>query len=102
VHRGGDVDRRNGKGEGVKNLIDGMMGDAKSLLLGALVLMAIAFVIMTWARTRSLVPTIGAVLLGAFIVALVSNYTIISDQVDEDINRYTTTDNAPIAEQGGG
>jgi hypothetical protein len=83
----------------VKNMLDGMMGDAKSLLIGALILMAIAFVIMTWARTRSLVPTLGALLLGAIIIAGVNNYTDIREEVDRDIDRYTDTNNTPLEDQ---
>lgn len=83
-------------------MLEGLMGDAKSLLIGALILMAIAFVIMTWARTRSLVPTLGALLLGAFIIAGVNNYTTIQNAVDEDIDRYTSTDNTPLEQQGDG
>lgn len=83
----------------MKNLLDGAMADAKSLLLGGLIIMAIAFVIMTWARTRSLVPTVGAVLLGVVIIAGVNSYTTIQREVEEDITRYTETDNSPV---GGG
>lgn len=78
------------------NLLNGMMNDAKTLLIGALVLMAIAFVIMTWARTRSLVPTLGAVLLGALVLAGVTSYAVIKKGAQDDINRYDRTTNASI------
>jgi hypothetical protein len=78
------------------NLLNGMMADAKSLILGAIVLMAMAFVIMTWARTRSLVPTLGSLLLGAVVIAGVARYSTIKDQVDKDITRYTNTTTPPL------
>ena len=85
------------------NLLNGMMQDAKGLLLGAIVLMAMAFVIMTWARTRSLVPTLGSLLLGAIVIAGVAKYATIRTEVEGDIDRYTTTKNDPLtdAPEGG-
>ena len=80
------------------NMLNGMMQDAKGLILGAIVLMAMVFVIMTWARTRSLVPTLGSLLLGAVVIGGVAKYTTLRNEVEDDIGRYTTTDNAPLAE----
>ena len=79
------------------NLLNGMMQDAKTLLIGAIILMAIAFVIMTWARTRSLVPTLGSLLLGAIVIAGVTRYTTIKTEVEDDITRYTNTTTPPLA-----
>jgi hypothetical protein len=84
----------------VTNLLNGLMQDARTLLLGAIILMAMAFVIMTWARSRSLVPTLGAVLLGAAVVASVASFARIRSEVEDDIQRYTETDNEPL--DGGG
>ncbi|HEY2997872.1 MAG TPA: hypothetical protein VGJ43_04805 [Acidimicrobiales bacterium] len=78
------------------NLLNGLMNDAKILIIGALVIMALAFVIMTWARTRSLVPTLGAVILGGLILAAVSSYAVIKEGATKDINRYNTTTNATV------
>jgi hypothetical protein len=100
MHPGRDDHVRGQKGGTVKNLIDGMMNDAMSLLIGALILMAVAFVIMTWGRTKSVMPTIGALLVGAFIITMVTRYKIIQDEVDEDLSRYTTTNNTPLEDQG--
>ena len=79
-------------------MLNGMMQDAKGLILGAIVLMAMVFVIMTWARTRSLVPTLGSLLLGAVVIGGVAKYATLRTEVEDDIGRYTTTDNAPLAE----
>jgi hypothetical protein len=78
------------------NLLNGMMQDAKLLLMGAIILMAMAFVVMTWARTRSLVPTLGALLVGVIVIAGVASYTTLRGQVERDITRYTGTTNAPL------
>lgn len=80
----------------MSNLLHGMMNDARSLLVGAIILMAIAFVIMTWARTRSLVPTLGSLLLGAVVIAGVSRYTDIKKGAEDDIDRYIETKNTPL------
>lgn len=74
------------------DLIQGFMNDARILLIGAIIIMATAFVIMTWARTRSLMPTIGAVLLGIVVVAGVTSYARIQEAVERDIQRHSDTE----------
>jgi hypothetical protein len=74
----------------MSDLLQGFMSDARVLLLTAIGLMAIAFVIMTWVRTRSLVPTLGALLLGAVVIAGVNRYSSLQKLAEEDIDRYTT------------
>jgi hypothetical protein len=71
------------------------MNDARTLLLGAVILMATAFVIMTWARTRSLMPTLGAVLLGVVVIAGVTSYATIQEAVEADIQEHQETDDPP-------
>ena len=78
------------------NLLNGMMQDAKTLLFGAVILMAIAFVIMTWMRTRSLVPVLGALLLGGLVIGGVASYSTLRTQVEQDIDRYTSDTNPPL------
>jgi hypothetical protein len=80
----------------VVNLLNGIMQDVRTLILGAIILMAMVFVIMTWARTRSLVPTIGAVVLGAVVIAAVASYTTFRTGVQQDINRYTHETTPPL------
>lgn len=74
----------------MSDLLNGVMADARQLLMAAIGIMAIAFVIMTWARTRSLVPTLGAVLLGAIVLAGVAQLETIQGEAEQDITRYTT------------
>jgi hypothetical protein len=84
----------------VTNLLNGLMQDARSLILGAIILMAMAFVIMTWARTRALVPTLGALILGAVVIAGVASYQTMRSEVEKDITRYTGTTNPPLGGPG--
>jgi hypothetical protein len=83
------------------NLLNGLMQDARTLILGAIILMAMTFVIMTWARTRSLVPTLGAVLLGVVVIAGVASYGTIQESVEDEIEGYTSTTNPPLATDPG-
>ncbi|HEX6346006.1 hypothetical protein [Umezawaea sp.] len=81
------------------DLLQGFMNDARVLLIGAVILMATAFVIMTWARTRSLVPTLGAVLLGVIVIAGVTSYSTIQEAVESDIQRHSDTE-SPVTLPG--
>jgi hypothetical protein len=74
----------------MSDLLQGIMTDARAVLLSAIALMAIAFVIMTWVRTRSLVPTLGSLLLGAVVIAGVNRYSDLKDVAEDDIERYTS------------
>jgi ABC-type transport system involved in multi-copper enzyme maturation permease subunit len=80
------------------NVLNGLMNDAYSLLIGALILMAIAMVIGTWARTRSLAPTLGAVILGVVVIAGVSSYQSLRHEVEDDIDRYIEADNPSLGD----
>lgn len=84
----------------MRNLLQGFINDGKEIMIGVVVLMAIAFVIMTWNRTRSAVPTLGAILLGGVIIWGVSSYTVLKKTVSDDVTRHRNTTNATIAEQG--
>ena len=83
----------------MRNLLQGMLIDARMLLIGALIIMAIVFVLMTWARTRSLVPTLGSLLLGILVVAGVQMYATIKSGAESDISRYNTTQNGVLQGQ---
>ena len=53
--------------------------------VGGIELLAIVFVGMTWIRTSSLAPTIGAVVLGAVVVWGVNNMPILTREISEDV-----------------
>lgn len=69
-------------------ILTGFTGDAQLLLTGAIGVMAIFFVITTWLRTRSAVPTIGALIFGAVVIWGVANVDTIEAEVGEDIERH--------------
>lgn len=71
----------------MKQLLDGLMGDARALLQTATGVMAIWFVVWTWVRTRSAVPVIGAIVLGATVSWGVINIDDVEKEVGEDIDR---------------
>lgn len=71
------------------NIFNGAIADAKTLLSAAIAVMAIWFVIWTWVRTRSVVPTVGAVLLGALVSFGVSKMDTLETAVEEDVTHYT-------------
>jgi hypothetical protein len=51
----------------------------------AVVLIAIAIIVSTWAKTRAFVPTLGAIIFGALVVWAVRNVDFLQDQIGEDI-----------------
>jgi hypothetical protein len=70
-------------------ILNGFMRDATGLVKLGIGLMAIVFVMMTWIRTRSLAPTLGALLLGAVVIYGVNNYDFLSTQVKEDVDEHS-------------
>jgi hypothetical protein len=69
----------------VIDLFHNLIGEAQDLVTAAVVLMAIVMVVSTWARTRAFVPTIGALLFGAFVVWGVRNIDFFEERIGEDI-----------------
>ena len=66
-------------------IIENFIGSFTVLVQAGIALLAIVFVGMTWARTRSLAPTIGAVLLGAVVVWGVNNMALLERNINEDV-----------------
>ncbi|HEU0170109.1 MAG TPA: hypothetical protein VFR26_01625 [Acidimicrobiales bacterium] len=71
-------------------ILNGLLTDVQSLVLALVTLMAIAFVVMTWVSTKSLVPVLGAVLLGAIVIYGVQNYDFLEQKVEEDFEQRGT------------
>lgn len=71
----------------MSNLLHGLIGDARAILVSFMILVAIFFVIATWVTTRALVPVIGALLFGALVVFGVANSTFLANRAGEDVNR---------------
>jgi hypothetical protein len=59
--------------------------DVEALVKAAIVVMGLLFVLMTGLRTRSVVPTIGALLFAGLLGWGVWNTDFIQQKVDEDI-----------------
>ena len=71
----------------MQKMLEGLMNDASTVLIAACATLAIWFVLWTWVRTRSVVPTVGALLLGAVVLWGVNNVGGIRGKVEEDIER---------------
>ena len=72
------------------DIMAGFMEDAKFLVILAIGVMALVFVVATWVRTKSMVPTLGAILLGAVVIWGVNNFDTLQNQVDEDVQHNDT------------
>jgi hypothetical protein len=62
-----------------------LTNDVETLVKAAIVVMGFVFVLMTGLRTRSVVPTIGALLFAGLLGWGVWNTDFIQQKVDEDI-----------------
>jgi hypothetical protein len=69
----------------VIDLFNNLIAEAQDLVTAAVVLIAIAIIVSTWARTRAFVPTLGAIIFGALVVWAVRNVDFLQDQIGEDI-----------------
>lgn len=80
-------------------VFNGVIEDAEYLMNAAIIVMATWFVVWTWFRTKALVPTLGALLLGAVVIFGVSGFdTTLKNRIDEDVDRYSEE---PDPRQGG-
>jgi hypothetical protein len=57
----------------------------ETLIRGVIVLMGLVFILLTAARTRAIVPTVGAILFAAFVGWAVWNTDVFQDKIDDDI-----------------
>jgi hypothetical protein len=71
----------------VLEIINNFIESFQVLVAAGILLLAIVFVGMTWIRTRSVAPTLGAVLLGAVVVWGVNNIDVLENKVNEDVNQ---------------
>jgi hypothetical protein len=69
-------------------ILDSMMKDAERLLVAVIGVMAVWFVIWTWVRTRSIVPVLGSLLVGAVVIWGVYNMGDLSKKVKSDVGQY--------------
>ena len=66
-------------------IIRNFLGDFTVLVQMGITLMALVFVGTTWVRTKSLAPTLGALVLGAVVIWGVYNMPILQQNITEDI-----------------
>lgn len=71
-------------------ILRSLLVDVEGIVLALVTVMAILFVVMTWVNTKSLVPVLGAVLLGAVVIYGVQNYDFLQTQVEEDFEQRGT------------
>jgi hypothetical protein len=77
-------------GAGLVDILQNMFNEVRGLIILAVVLIGMVFVITTWMRTRSLAPTIGALVVGALIVWGVSAFDWFANRIGEDVERFDT------------
>jgi hypothetical protein len=85
----------------MRELLNGLIGDASFLLRGLVGVLAIWFVVWSWVRTRSIVPTVGAVLLGGIVMWGVANLNTVRDEVGEDLENHGAGDRRVVVEAPG-
>jgi len=68
----------------VIELLNDKIADVEGLVRAFVGLMALVMVIVVWVRTKSFVPTLGAVLFGAFVIWAVNNVAFLEQKVDEE------------------
>lgn len=76
------------------DIFKGSLEDAKTLLNLAVGVIATWFVIWTWIRTRSIVPVVGSVLLGAVVTFGVFRMADLRTAVEDDVSDYRENDGA--------
>lgn len=74
---------------GMFDVFDNALKESKELLQASVGVIAIWFVVWTWVRTRSVVPVVGAVLLGAVVLFGVSQMDgKLKEEVNEDVTEF--------------
>ena len=83
------------------DLLADKIADLESLVRAAITLMALGFVGVVWARTKSFVPVVGALLLGALVVWGINNVDFLERKIGEEFDEggFPAT---PVEESSGG
>ena len=66
------------------DMLAGKIGEVQALVQAAIVVMALVMVIAVWARSKSLVPTLGAVVFGAAVVWGTNNVEFLEQKIGEE------------------
>jgi len=65
-------------------LFSDKIADVEGLVRSLVGLMALVMIIVVWARTKSFMPTLGALLFGAVVIWGVNNVDFLERKVDEE------------------
>jgi hypothetical protein len=68
----------------VIQLLSEKIADVEGLVRAVVGLMALVMIIVVWVRTKSFVPTLGALLFGAFLIWGVNNVDFLEQKVGEE------------------
>lgn len=71
------------------DVFNGVVADTRTLLTAAIGVVAIWFVAWTWFRSKSLVPTLGALLLGAVVIFGITRMDTLTNRIQDDVTRYS-------------
>lgn len=71
---------------GLVDILENLFSTAYGLIVMGMIILAIVFAAMTWVRTRSLVPVLGALLLGGLVVIMVSRFEWLANRIGEDVD----------------
>lgn len=67
------------------DLLNDLIGRVEGLVIGGISLMALVMIGVTWAKTRSFVPVVGAVIFAALVIWGVHNVDFLQERIGEDI-----------------
>jgi hypothetical protein len=71
----------------VVEILRNFLGDFTGLVKLGITLLALVFVATTWVRTKSLAPTLGALVLGAVVIWGVNSMPTLQQNIQEDVTR---------------
>jgi hypothetical protein len=69
----------------MRAFLENLFGTGQTIIQLFVVFAALALVVAAWVRTRSIVPTLGALVFGAFMIWASNNMTFIAERIREDI-----------------
>lgn len=77
-------------------LLEGLVDRTVGFMEGAVVLVAIVMAVVVWVTSRAIVPALGAIVFGAFMVWAVQNIDVIQERIGEELDpEGETLDSAP-------
>jgi hypothetical protein len=84
----------------VVDILDDMLSDAENLLVAVVAVMAVWFVVWTWIRTRSIVPVLGSLIVGAVVLWGVYRMDYLRGRVNDDVTNYEGGGGPQVEQRG--